>query len=983
MNHWFFNFWLTLLLFPGLVQAVGNSAWDCEQNSNGEWTCLNQGTPAPEPAKPQIIKTEKKPQAAQAEIIAAPQTVPLESSPGPKPVAVPAPAPDIAGATDAGSGPNLAAPSAKTQQPLPASQPQPAAVSETVKPAPAKHRVHITENQKPQLQKVEPKPAAAPPVAAEGQPDGWTCLSGSEKSAWNCNLVGTDQHGEAQPVAISNESNSFRLLTPTFSHRQEMQFQQLRSEFNQDPWQGCENWSGRKPKMVGVSAAARDNAVTDVTADFSEAFQGEVLNFAGNVDLVRADQHLKADQASYDTVAETMDAQGNVTYRESTLALASDSMALRMNTDEARMRNALFISGDGPLRGRAAAMFRDNKSQSRYTQTEFTSCAPGNQDWIIHASSLKIDKDSGKGTAKNAWLEFKGAPVIYTPYISFPTDKRRLSGFMAPTWGSTQRSGFYVAAPYYWNIAPNVDTIITPRYFSGRGEMLSNKLRYLTSISQGSFGAEFMPNDQKLHTSRYQVSLKDKTNFTNHLNSMVDLNFVSDKTYFNDLNNALGVQRNSFLHSQANLNYGIQDLSVSTAIQHYQSVDPTIQSSALPYDVLPKLSLKMNHNFEGMPLRIGMDTQYSDFYHPSLVNGQRMMVQPSISTPFESSAGFFIPKFSVQSTQYQLSNQNVNGLAASINRTLPIFSVDSGLMVEKSMDFTDGAYNNIIEPRLFYLYIPRKNQSDIPVFDTTAYDPNFNSLFRENSYSGYDRLQDANQVTVAGTSRYINNKTGLEPLKVSLGQIFYFQDRTVTLTSLNQTNLTSVPIQTSKTSNIITEVSGQIDEHLSYLTGAQWNAQDNRFARGQAVLKYRDQPDKIFDIGYRYRSATANPLLAPSIVSGSTNALATISLADASFRWPLFNEWVILGRWQYSLNFDKTTESFIGLEKENCCWRLRLIGRRYINGATTSSYVPSNLTPENAFFVQLELKGLSGFGDDVDTFLQTNLNGYHRAGYFN
>ena len=982
MNYWFFYFCLALSC-AGVAQAAGGGAWDCEQNSKGEWTCLNQSSGS-EPAKPQLIKPDKNPQTTQTQ--AAPEPVPqpqpvlpptahTETAPPPRQPETVAPPP-----VAAGKEPVVAAPGGRQPLVSPDERPQPLTVVESPKPATPKHRVHITENQKPQLQTVEPKPEQVTAVT-EGQTPGWTCQSGAGKQGWNCNLVGPEPAGQEQ--VVTDSPSSFRLLTPAFNHNQELTFQHLRSEFDQDPWQGCENWSGRKRKSNGVSTAARDNAVTDVTADFSESFQGEVLNFAGNVDLVRADQHLQADQASYDTVAESMDAQGNVTYREGSLALASDTVSLKMNTDEARMRNAMFIAGDGPLRGRAAAIFRDNKSLSRYNETEFTSCAPGNQDWVIHSSRLKIDRESGQGSAKNAWLEFKGAPLIYTPYISFPIDKRRLSGFLTPTWGSTQRSGFYVAAPFYWNIAPNVDTIITPRYFSGRGEMLSNKMRYLTEISQGTLGAEFMPTDQKLHTSRYSVSFKDKSVYTPHLNSLIDVNFVSDKTYFNDLNNALGVQRNSFLHSQGNLIYNTTDLTVSGGIQHYQTVDPTIISTAVPYDVLPRLNLKFNHNFDSLPLRVGMDGQYSDFSHPTLVNGQRMVLWPSISTPFESSAGFFIPKFSVQSTQYQLSNQTVPGLTASINRTLPIFSVDSGLMVEKSMNIADNAYNNIIEPRLFYLYIPRKNQSDIPIFDTTAYDINFNSLFRENSYSGYDRLQDANQITMAASSRYINTKTGLEPLKASLGQIFYFQDRTVTLTSLNQTNLTPVPLQTSKTSNIIGEISGQIDEHLSYLTGAQWNAQDNRFARGQAVLKYRNQPDRIFDIGYRYRSATANPLIAPSLVSGSTSALATISLADASFRWPLFDEWVMLGRWQYSLNFNKTTESFVGLEKENCCWRFRFIARRYINGATTTSYVPSNLTPETAFFVQLELKGLSGFGDDVDTFLQTNLNGYHRAGYFN
>jgi LPS-assembly protein len=493
-----------------------------------------------------------------------------------------------------------------------------------------------------------------------------------------------------------------------------------------------------------------------------------------------------------------------------------------------------------------------------------------------------------------------------------------------------------------------------------------------------------MPTDKILNKSRYSFGLKDSTTFTSTLKSQVDLNLVSDKTYFNDLNNALGFQRNSYLPSKAAINYNPNsDVTFSASMQHYQSVDPTILKTSMPYDLLPRVDFNASHNFTGMPLKLSMNSQYSDFSHPALVNGQRLMIWPSISTPFESTAGFFIPKLSLQSTQYQLSNQSIGGLPASVNRTLPIFSVDSGMSVEKQMEFNDNSYNNIIEPRLFYLYIPRKNQSAIPIFDTSAYDINFNSLFRENSYSGYDRLQDANQLSLAATSRYIDAKTGLEPLKASFGEIMYFQNRTVTLTSTNQPLQVPIPVQTSKTSNLIGDISGQINQNLSYVTGAQWNTEQNSFARGQVGLKYRDQPDRIFDIGYRYRSATANPLVAPSLVPGTTNIPATISMTDVSFRWPLFYEWYALGRWQYSLNFNKTLESFIGLEKENCCWRVRLIARRYINGATTSSTgIAENLEPVNAYFVQLELKGLSGLGDDVDTFLQTSLNGYRKAGNY-
>lgn len=962
MNLRFINIWLAISFISGTANAAGNPAWNCEQNSKGEWTCLNQGPAAtePEPVKPQTVKPQTAETVRRQPDPIKPEQVKPPQADNPPPIAqTPAAAPQIAAP--------IPAPAA-TQASAVAS-PTPAAVNDISEPTQPKRHVNVTQNQKPRVEKIEP---VREPIATAPKQAGWTCQSGDEKQAWNCNLVGRDPKGQAVPVPSPEADTQW--LTPTFSRSQESTFQTLRGEFKKDPWQNCENWSMRRRKGP-VLMVDRENAGTDVMANSSEAFEGEVLNFAGNVDLTRADQHLLADKASYDTGADTMDAQGNVIYSETTLALASDTASLSMGTNEARLRKALFISSDLPLRGSAEAIYRDNEYLSRYNDAVFTSCAPGNQDWMIHASRLKINRESGQGSAKDGWLEFKGVPVFYTPYMSFPTDNRRLSGFLSPTWGSTQRSGFYVAAPYYWNIAPNMDATITPRYFSGRGEMLSNSFRYLTEKSVGTLGAEFMPNDQKIHKSRYSFSLKDKSTIMSGMSSAVDLNLVSDATYFNDLNTALAFNnRSTVLPSTALLGYGLPGASFGAFLYHYQAIDPTITTPGMPYDILPRLSLNLDHHFEGMPLKIGMDNQYSYFYRTPTDNTQRMMAWPYVAMPFESSAGFITPKISVQSTQYQI-NTLTAGQASSINRTLPVMSLDSGLTLEKSMNIGGSAYTNLIEPRIFYLYIPRKDQSNIPIYDTSAFDTNFNSLFRENSYSGFDRLQDANQITLAATTRFIDSTTGLEPLKASLGQIIYFQGRTVTTPG--------VPIQTSKTSNYIGEISGQLSQNWSYSTGAQWNTTQNSFARGQAVLKYRNQPNQLIDIGYRYRSASANPLVTPSVIPG-TSTQANISLADASFRLPLAGEWYALGRWQYSLNFNKTTESFIGLEKENCCWRFRVIGRHYINGATyNNSIVTPNIKPETAFFVELELKGLSGIGDDIDYFLQNTLNGYRPAGYFN
>ena len=956
MNLRFYTVYLALLTFTEVAIAANNAAWDCEQGKNGEWSCLNQGKTTAEPTTPESAPSKQAVSETAKPAVASPST----------------PA-----ATAVATEPSVQPAKTSTAEKQPEATPAP----------PQKIRATIAEGQKPVIEQVP----AELPVKTEARTEttakapkaaGWSCKSGDETKNWDCDLNGPDPKGEAQAVAGTETSTPW--LTPAYSNQQERTFQVLRGEFAQDPWQNCSSWSARKRKAKGSSSDARESANTDVTSDFSEIFDGEILSFAGNVNLKRADQHLSADKASYDTVADTLDAQGNVIYSEDVMALSSDTVSISMNKNEARIRKAQFIAAEAPLRGTADVMYRDSKSLSRYNDATFTSCAPGNQDWVMHAGRLKINRESGQGSAKNAWLEFKGVPVLYTPYISFPVDSRRTTGLLSPTWGNTERNGFDIAAPFYWNIAPNFDTTITPRYMEKRGQLLRNKFRYMTSMSQGSLAAEYLPDDQLRNKDRYSATFKDRTNFTEHLSTLTDLNYVSDKEYFNDMNNALGFQNFRFLPSLASLNYARPDVTFSTALQHYQSVDKTITDEGKPYSVLPRVSLNLGHSFENMPLALALDNQYSHFYHSKLVNGQRFNVAPSVSVPLESTAGFFIPKITGQFTQYQLTNQTNANQPDSVSRTLPIFSVDSGMTFEKELNIGNSGYTHTVEPRAFYLYIPRKDQSDIPVFDTASYDTNYYSLFRENRFSGMDRIQDANQITLAGTSRIIDTGTGLEPLKISLGQILYFQDRTV--------NLPGVQTQTSSTSNFIGELAGQINHHLSYTTGAQWDPEANGVARGLAVLKYRNQPDEIFDVGYRYRRSTPNDQSAfvnnlnntsiPNAFNTQSAVGQSISQTDVSFRWPLAGGWYGLGRWQYSFNFDKTTESFVGIEKENCCWRLRLLGRRFINGANNTNILAPDAKPENAIFVQIELKGLTGFGNQVDQFLQQNLNGYRPANYF-
>jgi len=833
-------------------------------------------------------------------------------------------------------------------------------------------------------------------LQTEANRPGWTCDAKAADKNWDCKLVGADPKGQTRVIETSEPGMS--LLTPAFDHNEELTFSNLKSQLKYDPWQNCTAPGGGKPGFV-PEKDLREASPLDIDSDYAEIFENEIYSYTGNVEMTRADQRSVSNKATYDTVSETLDLQGSVYYSEDELALHSESASLNLASDQARLREALFISPATPLRGRAKTIYRESSTLSRYKGVAYTSCRPGNQDWVVHASELKMNKISGQGAAKNAWLEFKGTPVFYSPYMSFPIDNRRLSGFLAPSFGNTQRGGLRLETPYYWNIAPNYDATLRPRYLSNRGAILGGDFRYLTEMTRGSTDLEFMPHDSLRDKARYLGAIKNYTQFTPHINSNMDLNYVSDKDYFSDLGNALSTSTySSYLLSQANLGYVNTGVSLTGHVDNYQSIDKAITKAGIPYRRLPQVNLNLNHSFKFMPLTTLLDAEYVHYQHDSVVemtngqeidltpvNAQRTNVRPSVSFPLQTASAFLTPKISLQSTQYALSNPS-GGLiklatgqvvSSSMSRTLPVFSTDSGLYLEKDMNIFNRSYLHTLEPRLFYLYVPNTVQDDIPVFDTAPNDFSFNSMFLENRFSGPDRVGDANQLTAALTTRLIDAKSGREKLKLSVGQISYFQDRKVIYPGYQQTLPGYFP-DTDKFSNLVTEFDAGLTDHISFSSGAQWNPHLNRVVRHSAMLHYINEPGEIINMGYRYRKNTIYPEL-------SGTRPYDIIQSDVSAHWPVYNDWSVVGRWTYSLLDNSTQESFFGLEKENCCWRFRVVGRRWINSLTLNqnpnivnspTIVDATGISQTGVFFQIELKGLTGIGEKLDKFFEQQIYGY-------
>jgi LPS-assembly protein len=965
---------LFLFFLPSLYANIsfGNDAsWNCVQDKGSkEWVCVGEKKSANKTSETKApVSTEPVKDAQSAPSRSVEDTQPTVAEPAQvMPPAIPA--------------------KAKSTETAESSQPVMTKTVQDTHPASTE-----TDKGVPQEVTIETGERIAPAVASSkklSQSDanrpGWTCSAKGEDKNWDCQLVGEDPKGQTH--IVESDETGARLLNPAFDSKEEGTFSVLKSQLKYDPWQNCAAPTGTKPGFV-PGKDLREASPLDINSDYAEIFDSEIYSYFGNVEMTRADQHTLSRTAHYDKISETLDLQGDVYYSEDELALHSESATLKLASDEFKLRNNLFITPSTPLRGRAKVIYRDSKTFSRYKDVVYTSCRPGNQDWVVHATELKMNKITGLGTARNAWVEFKGTPVFYSPHLSFPIDDRRLSGFLAPSFGSTQRNGLSLTMPYYWNIAPNYDATIRPRYLAKRGGILGGNFRYMTEMTGGSANLELMPHDSLLNKFRYLVSLKNTTQFTSHIKSDLDFNTVSDKDYFVDLGNALSTSTYSrFLLSQANLGYVDKGISLKGHVDSYQSIDKSITSAGFPYRRMPQVKLDLNHAFKSMPLNTALDGEFVDFQHNTLINAARTNIKPSISFPMQTPSAFLTPKLSLQHTQYlitaqgaganpvcayattiALRDQCVKDSSVSVqqfdntSRTLPIFSTDSGLYMEKEMNLSNRSYLHTLEPRLFYLYIPRKDQSNIAIFDTSYYDFSFNSMFLDNRFSGSDRVQDANQMTAAITTRLVDAKSGKEKLGLSVGEIAYFQDRKVILPGY--------PVETSKLSPLVADLNAQLTDHVSLNSGMQWDPHLNKMVRHKAALHYINQPGEIFNLGYRYRKNTLIP--------------ADIYSTDVSFHWPIYNEWSAVGRWTYSLLNNQTNESFFGAEKENCCWRFRVIGRRWINSLVPSNPLLSDAPLADAtgesqvgIFIQIELKGLTGIGDDLDVFFENQIYGYRK-----
>ncbi|MFA6016114.1 MAG: LPS-assembly protein LptD [Gallionellaceae bacterium] len=690
-----------------------------------------------------------------------------------------------------------------------------------------------------------------------------------------------------------------------------------------------------------TSISAADKTIF-IEADQIEGKKEEGVVAHGNVELQQGDKKVYADHLTYEQQSGDVTASGQVRVEQPSGKLFGPEVKINLENDHTEMTTPNFQFKETNARGSAKHMHSEKKMNYQFEQAVYTTCPADNDDWLLKMSRLEIDREAQIGTAYNAWVEFKGVPILYTPWMDFPLDGRRRSGFLGPVFGVTTSGGAEITLPYYWNIAPNYDATIAPRAIDKRGIQVNDEFRYLGKSYAGEVHYDVLNNDQFTGTTRTRASLKHSQNLGGGFGATLDLNRVSDDNYFRDLStNVVSGTQNQLLN-EGILSYGAGWWSALLKVQTFQTLQDPLAPVPIPYQRLPQLNVSAQKNSDNFAFNIV--NEFVDFHHPTLINGQRLVTYPTITYAVLNDPGYYLkPKLGIHSTRYILHDHYA--IYTDTTRTLPIFSLDSGITLERDFTFNNDAYLQTLEPRIFYVNIPYRDQSLLPNFDTSQAVFSFAQMFSENRFFGNDRVGDANMATVALTSRLIDSHSGAERFRLAIGERFSFDAPKVNLTTPDANNR----------SDILLAASGRATNSLSFDSLLQYNPNLSRTESYYATARYKPETGKVLNLGYRFTKGDI-----------PQNDLRQI---DASSQWPLFWRWHGVARVSYSLKTSQIAEGLVGLEYNQACWMLRLVAQQY---QTATQQVSTGI------FVQLELNDLMALGADPLNALRTSIPGYSK-----
>ncbi|MDO4641912.1 MAG: LPS-assembly protein LptD [Neisseria sp.] len=728
----------------------------------------------------------------------------------------------------------------------------------------------------------------------------------------------------------------------------------------------------KMPQVQTSGEEALPADYTRITADKVEGQTKVAVSAKGNVIVEYNNKVLNAPWVEYDQTREIVRAGDSFQLYENGATVAGEKIEYNLTSGTGFTENARLDAEHEGRRLQAVSEKAELKGKDHYVlhNTKFNTCSPGDASWYISASSIEADYAKGIGVAKNAKLVFGGVPVLYTPWADFPLNGNRKSGLLVPTL-KVGSDGTQVDLPYYFNLAPNYDATVTPGIITGRGVRLGGDFRYLTPKMQGETAVTWMPNDQRSkHNNRYHARWQHQQIITPSLSGGIDFNQVSDDDYYRDFYGRNDIATNVNLNRQIWLNHHMNLLNGSldsyATVQKYQTLANSNGYKDEPYTIMPRLSTRWQKNFDN--LQFNAFGQFTRFQHDRKQSGNRLVVYPSVNWNLHNRWGFITPKFGVHYTHYDLDSfEGRSGRSAS--RVLPIFNIDAGMTFERPTSLWGNDYIQTLEPRLFYNYIPTKSQNDLPNFDSSENSFSYEQLFRENLYSGNDRINSANSLTTALQTRYLDRQTGAERFRAGIGQKFYFTTDSVALSGLVEENRRN-------RSDWIAFGQGNITNSIGAHAIVHYNENQKRFENIDTGLRYNPEAGKVLSLRYKY--GRYEPIYLEANANGTSYYVYDkLKQIDLAAQWPLKPNLYAVARFNYGLDVRKPLEQLVGLEyKSGCgCWSASVVAQRYVNGLDSAK----NSTYKNAVFFSVQLKDLSNIGNNPYNELRRSIPGYSQT----
>lgn len=717
-------------------------------------------------------------------------------------------------------------------------------------------------------------------------------------------------------------------------------------------------------------AGDRSQAPTDLVAHKVRQPDRTHEQLEGDVELRRLDALLKADFLTYDTETTDYTANGNVRYQDHATLLAADDAHGTGTPSSTYLDNVRYQLLEQRGSGVAAKVNQTDPDHSQAFDATYSTCDPSDRQWEIRARELDLDHIENEGYAHGATLLYGGVPFFWLPYMKFPLDSERESGFLLPHLGYSQRRGLSVGFPYYFNLAPNYDATLEPREETERGPMLGGQFRFLSESSKLELDFNYIPHDMQaaneyrdyvatqppgtyvpaIPGQRDFLHLTDTTAFSANWSAAIDINHVSDQNYLSDFGNSFITTATSLLPSSAYLNGRGDWWNASFGGDSWQVTDPTLSPSVEPYRRLPRATFQGEHALLG-GLDVGINAEYADFQKDNAVTGGRLDAYPYLAFPVETAAYFIRPELGVRYTSYDLSHLedyvNTQPFAqpltnSSPSRSTTIFDLDTGLVFERTTQLFGSEFTQTLEPRLYYLYVPYRNQNDLPILDTQLPTFDFPSLFRTNTFVGADRQANANNLTAALTTRLIDSSSGDQLLSASIGEIRYFSTQRVQLPGYPELDYSG--------SDYVGELNLRLNDRWGLSWDQQWNPSTHQTDLSGIGIERRFGADGVVNVSYRFRR----------------NFLEQV---DTTAFVPINDRWSVVGRYYYSLMDRQLLEAFGGVEYDSCCVALRALVRHFVNIAGAN-------TTDTALYFELEFKGVGSTGTRTENYLRRAMLGY-------